>query len=70
MKWTSAPPMGSGWCWWRRDKRTRCEAVLIERYRGKLSVDRTSESPQTVSDLCLRFPACQWSDTPIPEPEE
>jgi len=67
MKWTTKKPTTLGWYWWRYSKRSGHGAVRVQIFgpNQQLWVDGDGLG----SALIDEWPG-QWSDTPIPEPED
>jgi hypothetical protein len=73
MKWTKTPPTEAGWYWWRDDEDDLCPSIVnvfldnAEEGYEVLAV-QFGPSPCDVSDVYQYD--CEWSDQPIPQPEE
>ena len=71
MTWTNDAPKTAGWYWWRVDEKADQEPVKVTETKAGLYVQRPQEAiDDSMGDLLGACFMCQWSSTPIPEPEE
>ena len=73
MKWTMDAPTKPGWYWWRESVRDPALAVEIYpcgRPDNPQFVAVINDVPDFVKNYITIAPLCQWSDSPIQEPEE
>ena len=64
MKWTREKPTKAGW-WWYKDDITAARPLWCTRAKRQITAHWHNGATDSVNDL-----DGQWSDQPIPEPEE
>ena len=74
MKWTSEAPREPGVYWWRPSPAHPHNIVEVYQLKDLQlhvwGVDLDGGSTMRVGYVITRFPKSQWSDRPVPEPEE
>ena len=79
MKWTMDAPTKPGWYWWRPRPAHKGHAHAVRAVPFTTRIKTTlmvfgvgvdENIPVFIQMVHNRFPSCQWSDSPIQEPEE